>query len=280
MTIALRPNHNVVLILLVCLDAVTTQGRAQVEFSTGTHQAKFVKTMKAAGGVVITRFVMEGSSEDEWTEALEVLEIPHESFPPTAPKAFEQLKASRSQACRSTQYEVLEQSKKSMLWVGRAADCQTSPNQHAINRLIYEDSQLIYLLIFTVAGEMDAAKRDEWIKLLAEAKPAPRTVRTILFTTAPSNLTTEYLAVVFDTLVRVRFDTILAIGEAGHVVGIDVHEKECLRFDRARLGRDSVLALASSDRHGQLLGKVYINVARDSWTWDGAAPSASLSPAC
>ena len=122
------------------------------------------------------------------------------------------------------------------------------------------------------------------------AQSPTRAVRTVLFTAAPPNVTTEYFVAAFDTLARSartapRLDTLFAIGgheekfrvERGRIVG---GRKVCLRLDPSRLGSDSILQLTSSAVDGQEIATVYINVARDSWTWDGAAQSASLAPPC
>ena len=115
------------------------------------------------------------------------------------------------------------------------------------------------------------------------AQSPTRAAPSVLFTAAPSNLATVYIVSVRDTLAPDPPYAILAIGEAGHLAGIEVHKQACLRFDRARLRGDSIIELASSDvanQPMQAVGKVYINVARDSWTWNGAAPSASPAPPC
>jgi hypothetical protein len=140
-----------------------------VAFSMGKHRPKFVKST-TEGQVLITRFVLEGSSADEWTEALEVLQYPKKSSPPTSSDMFEQLKALRSRECSSTTYEMFEQTKESMLWESRSTGCHAPfPDQHAITRLIYGKSQ-VTTLIFTIAGKMQPETRDEWTKLLAQAK--------------------------------------------------------------------------------------------------------------
>ena len=115
------------------------------------------------------------------------------------------------------------------------------------------------------------------------AQSPTRGAPTVLFTAAPSNLATVYVVSVLDVLAPEHPYAILAIGQPGQVVGMEVHQKACLRFDPARLQGDTILELVSADvanQPMQTIGKVYINVARDSWTWDGASSSASPASPC
>lgn len=97
--------------------------------------------------------------------------------------------------------------------------------------------------------------------------PAP-VPRTVLFTNL---LSAEYVGVAFDTITRARFDTSLLVGAASRV---------CLLFDLTRMGGDVVVELESTDVSGYVFRRAFINVASDSWTWDGATSAASVAPRC
>lgn len=93
-------------------------------------------------------------------------------------------------------------------------------------------------------------------------------LRTVQFT---NPLSAEYVGVAFDSALRARFDTSVLVGAASHV---------CMLFDLTRLGGDVVIELESTDVAGYVFRRVFINVASDSWTWDGATSAASVAPRC
>lgn len=97
--------------------------------------------------------------------------------------------------------------------------------------------------------------------------PAP-VPRTVLFT---NPLSAEYVGVAFDSVLRMRFDTSVLVGATSQV---------CMRFDVTRLGGDLVVELESTDVSGYVFRRAFINVASDSWTWDGATSAASVAPPC
>lgn len=122
---------------------------------------------------------------------------------------------------------------------------------------------------------------------------AQDTVRTVLLTAPPSELGKGYLAHAYDAHIRghelsVQFplDTELIVGHdvATMVSGKIMRgtKKVCLRFNLGRLYGDSVLALSSMLLPANFAAdtRIEVNVAHNSWKWDGVASSATVAQPC
>jgi len=120
------------------------------------------------GPVFLTRFVIEGTSADEWTQALEILQFSKKGQPKTASLWYDAFKTNGEQHCPGGVWTVLQQDDASVLYERTTADCDGNPPQRSLNRVLYGKKKA-FVLIFTSAEELVSADREAWVSVLANA---------------------------------------------------------------------------------------------------------------
>jgi hypothetical protein len=118
--------------------------------------------------VLLTRFVLEGESQEAWTSALEVLEFSKKGQPGNAADWLTAYRASGDENCPGAAWTVLQQDKDSVLYERETGACDGNAPQHSLSRVLYGKKQL-FLLIFTTKGDLAAEDRDLWITTLGNA---------------------------------------------------------------------------------------------------------------
>ncbi len=115
-----------------------------------------------------TRFIIEGSSAEEWTEIFEMINTQRKNEPKDVRGWYDRFQTQGEKTCQSN-WEILEESKESMMFEHRADDCQPFEAQHALYRVFYGKKNVFVLFATRKAG-MDAETRDRWMKLLKSAE--------------------------------------------------------------------------------------------------------------
>lgn len=129
-----------------------------------TDPPPIVYTEDRAPVYVLTRFVVEGTSETEWQEALEVLNTLRKNQPKKLAGWYEKFKAQGEANCPGT-WEMLEQSDKRIIFERSTPECPPFPAQQALYGVLYGKKEA-FTLIATRKGGMDEATREAWLKVL------------------------------------------------------------------------------------------------------------------
>ena len=138
------------------------------EAMAARESGPIVYTEDKAPLYVLTRFVIEGESADDWIEALEILNTNRKQEPKDVGMWYERFKAQGEETCPS-EWRMLEQSKKALLFERLSHDCDPFEAQHAIYNVLYGKRD-VFVFIATRKGEMATETRDGLLKLLRSVK--------------------------------------------------------------------------------------------------------------
>jgi hypothetical protein len=131
---------------------------------------KFVQTFAVVPRQVeVTRWVWEGESIDDWTEALEVVNTLRRNSPPSPAEAVQTLVDLRLARCPGATSRVLHQDESSVLYEVVTIDCPPHPDEHSINRLIYGPKEVFNLIYTNKVNPLPLATRERWIDVLSRA---------------------------------------------------------------------------------------------------------------
>ena len=115
-----------------------------------------------------TRFVLQGSGEEEWTEMFEFLYTMPRVEPKTVKLWYERLQASTDANCPS-EWLIVEEAPRSMTFERRAPDCAAQVRQTTLYRVIYGKHN-VFALSANVKGDISEETRKTWLAVLASAK--------------------------------------------------------------------------------------------------------------
>lgn len=138
------------------------------EAIVATGSEALVYTEDKAPLYVLTRFVIEGSSTEQWTEALELLNTQRKNEPKNVKAWYDRFKAQGDEHCRSD-WKILSESRKALLFERRSDDCPSFAAQHTLYHVLYGKSE-VFVFIATRIGEMDTATREGWLGILQSAE--------------------------------------------------------------------------------------------------------------
>ena len=117
----------------------------------------------------LMRFVLEGPHDsDDWIEALEIINTARSDEPGSLKKWYKVFHANADSKCPS-EWTVIEQERKSMLFERLSESCGGFPAQQALYRVLYGKYD-VHVLIATRKPSMDDATRDGWLRMLRSAK--------------------------------------------------------------------------------------------------------------
>jgi hypothetical protein len=115
---------------------------------------------------VLQRFVIDGKSARDWTEALEVLITMRKAEPPTPAKWYARFQAQGAQ-CPS-QWTMIAQDKQSITFQRGSQACDPHPAQTGLYRVVYGKEQ-VFAMISTHKGALSKQKRAQILAMLATA---------------------------------------------------------------------------------------------------------------
>jgi hypothetical protein len=81
---------------------------------------------------------------------------------------YDRFQAQGEKTC-SSDWEILKESKKALMFERRVSNCDSFGTQHALYKVLYGKRE-VFVLIATRKAQMDAGTRDGWIELLKSAK--------------------------------------------------------------------------------------------------------------
>jgi hypothetical protein len=131
---------------------------------------KFIETFVIVPRQVeLTRWVWDGASIDDWTEALEIVNTLRRNSPSSPAEAVQTLVDLRMARCPGAMSRVLHQDEFSVLYEMVTIDCPPHPNEHSINRLIYGPREVFNLIYTNKVNPLPLATRERWIDVLSRA---------------------------------------------------------------------------------------------------------------
>jgi hypothetical protein len=130
-----------------------------------------VYTEDRAPVYVLTRIVVEGTSAEDWDEAMEILNTMRHDEPPTVADWYQRFHEHGDASCKS-EWTVLGQSESSLTFERKSGECPPHASQQAIYKVMYGKKQ-VFLLIGTRKGTMDEATRAGWLAVMESASVVP-----------------------------------------------------------------------------------------------------------
>jgi len=144
--------------------------RINFKFPTDLGMPKYSKEFRIEPEGRLTRLVLEGDSIDNWTEALEIINTWRKNYPPTIDNAYQIHIEGLQKSCPESTVSVISKDSGSILFERKTVNCQPRPDENALTRILYGNSDVFLLVYTNKVKELPKEKRDGWIKALSEAK--------------------------------------------------------------------------------------------------------------
>jgi hypothetical protein len=128
------------------------------------QEAMYVEDRSPA--YVLQRFVIEGKSATDWTDALEVLNTMRKAEPKTPTGWYERFQKQGAQ-CPSN-WTLIAQNKDSVTFQRDSLACSLQPAQTGLYRVLYGKQQ-VFTLIFTSKAPLSEEKRRQVLAMLDSA---------------------------------------------------------------------------------------------------------------
>lgn len=119
---------------------------------------------------VFDRIAIQGTSAENWTEALEIIVRTPEKGVKSPSDWVRQIGAATSASCAS-QITPLVEDESSLTFMRQAPACAGAPPETALYRIVAGRKSL-FLLGARYKGTMDQTMRDRWLSVLASARVA------------------------------------------------------------------------------------------------------------
>ncbi|MEO5586055.1 MAG: hypothetical protein ABIQ81_00010 [Novosphingobium sp.] len=117
---------------------------------------------------VFDRIALQGSSAQNWTEALEIIVRTPDKAIKTTGDWLQQIRDQSTASCTS-QFTAIAQDATSLTFMRQSDACAAAPAETALYRIVAGRKSL-FLLNARYKGAMDAAARERWLTLLATAR--------------------------------------------------------------------------------------------------------------
>jgi hypothetical protein len=126
------------------------------------------------GNVFVARFVLQGNTIDDWTEAFEVINAMKVNYPKTPKEFVDNMIENRKKACSTVDLSIIDQAADSILYEITSKQCPPFPDEQSLNRVLYGNIN-VFILIYTNRTPEGITKqsRDSWIGTLSTAMLMP-----------------------------------------------------------------------------------------------------------
>jgi hypothetical protein len=173
------PRHRAAAILMTVLTLVMARPSAAetaifdfklhpglaAEFAKG-EQAR-VLTDNQAPRFILTRFIVDGESGEDWIETFEILDTMRRNEPRTPQRWYGKFQKAADPACKGD-WKLLSETEDSLTFERITPACGPHEAQAALYRVLYGRNE-VFTLIATRKGGMHAETADAWVKVLASA---------------------------------------------------------------------------------------------------------------
>ena len=122
------------------------------------------------GTVIVTRFVLQGNSIDDWTEAFEVINAMKSDYPKTPKEFCDNMIEKRKKTCATVDLSIIDETTESILYEIKSKQCAPFPDEQSLNRALY-GKQNVFILIYTnrTPGGMTKQAREGWLGTISTA---------------------------------------------------------------------------------------------------------------
>ncbi len=117
---------------------------------------------------VVDRIAIQGTSADDWTEALDIIARSPSREVKNADDWLAEIRSKAESACPS-QFEILARDKNSITFSRRSTGCAADKIQFALYRIV-AGKRSLFLLNAIKRDDMNEAMRRQWIELLQSAR--------------------------------------------------------------------------------------------------------------
>lgn len=131
-------------------------------------EPKFVQDYNY-GSVIVTRFVLQGNSIDDWTEIFEIVNGLTINYPGTPKALYLNTIDKRKKRCSDSRFTIINENENSIIYEIIAKQCPSMPDEHSLNKVMYGNTN-VFTLIYTNRNlKMSQKTRNNWLKVLSKA---------------------------------------------------------------------------------------------------------------
>lgn len=135
-------------------------------------EPKFVQDYNY-GIAFITRFVLQGNSIDDWTEAFEIVNAKKENYPDSPMEAYHKRVETRKKRCQEADFTIINQTPVSITYEVNSKKCPPLPDEQSINRVLYGKTNVFILIYTSRLPELMQKNHDSWLGTLSNAVILP-----------------------------------------------------------------------------------------------------------
>jgi hypothetical protein len=123
-----------------------------------------VYTQDRAPRYVLTRYVIEGTSAEEWTEVIDVMNTNRKAEPKTLGAWYERFREQGEKTCPG-EWTVIAETPDSLTFERKTPECAPHPAQHALYKVLYGKRDA-FTVTCTRKGTMTSEDRAGWLAFL------------------------------------------------------------------------------------------------------------------
>lgn len=139
-----------------------------LDFPGSNKPHKYLKRFALNEGY-LTRFVWEGKSINDWTEALEIFNASRKNYPPTPEEAYNFAIKHRKKMCPESSFNVISKDSSGILFEIKTINCPPHSDEYSITRILYGNTNVFDLIYTNKIKDIPKETRDEWIRILSES---------------------------------------------------------------------------------------------------------------
>lgn len=154
---------------LPCIQQASAQMPESLAFTMPDGiKPKFVQDYNY-GSVIVTRFVLQGKSIDDWTESFEIVNGMTINYPDTPEALYLKTIAKRKKRCSDSRFIIINENENSIIYEIIAKQCASMPDEHSLNKVMYGNTN-VFTLIYTNRNlKMSQKTRNDWLRVLSKA---------------------------------------------------------------------------------------------------------------
>lgn len=119
------------------------------------------------GYVYIRRFVIQGESVDEWSEAFEIINAYKILYPKTPQEYYKSMLEDRKKICSNVDASIIDQTPDSIIYEINSKNCLPFSDEHSLTKVLYGNTN-IFTIIYTIKSpNITQETREAWLRSLS-----------------------------------------------------------------------------------------------------------------